>query len=30
MRTLGWLLLIALTLAGPLAFAQSVDGVWEG
>jgi hypothetical protein len=30
MRTLGLLLLVGLTLVGPLAFAQSVDGVWEG
>jgi len=30
MRTLGLLLLIGLTLAGPVALAQSVDGVWEG
>jgi hypothetical protein len=29
MRILG-LFLLALTLAGPAAFAQSVDGVWEG
>lgn len=30
MRNLCWLLLIALTVAGAPAFAQSVDGVWEG
>lgn len=30
MRTLGQLFLIALTLAGSIGLAQSVDGVWEG
>ena len=30
MRTLGLLLLIGLTLAGPVVFAQTADGVWEG
>lgn len=30
MRTLGLLLLLGLTLAGQVARAQSVDGVWEG
>ena len=30
MRTLGLLLLLCLALSGPVAFAQSVDGVWAG
>jgi hypothetical protein len=30
MRTVVLLLLLGLTLAGPMALAQSVDGVWEG